>query len=188
LLRFLPFIEGVDIETPEERKRAQVAHVIRQADNINNTVEDEISFVLVPADTSKPLEELRFEPSIFQFKNPPADSNDSTTPQRRGGDFLLQFLKPYFARKSGENVDIELLKKHSTSTTLASSSFLPNGGTVSDTTLQKVSDEAHIEVFSLVKPMSSNNFTGINLYLDEGTSISAFATYATLFLGGKKLK
>jgi hypothetical protein len=114
----------------------------------------DISYVLVPSDTSKPLQELTFRP---------------LNQQGVVGDLLLEHLKPAFkSMVQGKDVDVELLKKHAT-TTLASSSNLP--GTVSDTTLQSVAAEANIEVFSLVRPNSTNQYTGINIYLDEGTKV-----------------
>jgi hypothetical protein len=139
--------QGVIIETAEERKRAQVAAAMRQAD----ALEAEISYVLVPADTSKPLRELTFHP----LPGVP-------------GDQLLQHLKPEFCKKSGENVDLELLKEQS-SQTLAGSANAPTS--VSDATLQQVAGEANVEIFSLVHPIPSNNFTGINIYLDEGKKL-----------------
>lgn len=134
---------GVLVETPEERKRGKVVAAMRLAD----TLGAEISYVLVPADTSKPLQELTFQ-SITGIP----------------GDLLIEHLKSAFSKKSDENVDVELLKSQATQT-LTGSADTP--GTVSDAALQQVAAEANVESFSLVHPIPANNFTGINIYLDE---------------------
>lgn len=142
---------GVQIETSEERKRAQVANAIRKTENM---VEDEISYILIPSDTSQPLQEL--------YYNPEEISNCDS------GDILLEHLKTVMnrAKASKDDIDIELLKAN-TSTTLASTSNLLNDIKLSDETLRQVASEANVEVFSLVRPMPSNKFTGVNIYLDE---------------------
>ena len=131
------------VETAEERHRKQVVDAMRLADSL----ESSLSYVLVPSDTSKPLEECQFQPRT----NVP-------------GDQLLEHLKPAFAKKSGETVDTELLRAGGQQTTLAGSVATPS---VSDATLQQVAAEAHVESFTLVQPIPSNNFTGVNIYLDE---------------------
>lgn len=117
---------------------------MRQADALAKV----IAYVRVPADTSQPLQELSFQ------------SYDGIA-----GDGLLDHLRPLFTKKENERVDTQLLKEHSVST-LAGSVDLPS---ISDSTLQSVASEANVETFSLVHPIASNNFQGINIYLDEGT-------------------
>jgi hypothetical protein len=144
------------VETAEERKRQQVAAAVRQADAAlitENGQQQHISYVLVPADTSQPLQERTFQPN----------------PTIPGDGLLLHLKQTEFAKKSTQSVDVELLRQHGGSTTLAASAAdLP---TVSDSTLQQIASEANVETFSLVHPIPSNNFTGINIYLDEGKSV-----------------
>lgn len=132
------------VETAEDHKRGKVVSAMRQADSLGQ----EIFYVLVPADTSKPLQEFSFKAS-------------SGVP----GDRLTDHLKSIFTKKFDETVDVELLKQQATQT-LAGSADTP---TVTDATLQEVAAEANVETFSLVHPVPSNNYTGINIYLDEGT-------------------
>jgi hypothetical protein len=139
------FTQGVLVETAEERKSKQVVAAMRQAD----TLAAEIAYVNVPADTSIPLLELTFRP-----------------PHDTMGDALLEHLKPSFAKRPDQSVDVELLKQEGLATTLAGSADVP---AVSDNTLQQVASEANVETFSLVHPTPTNNFTGVNIYLDEGT-------------------
>lgn len=140
------FSQGVLVETAEERKRGQVVAAMRQADALGK----QIAYVLVPADTSQPLQEL----SVPLFAGVP-------------GDLLIEHLRSAFAKKSDQTVDVELLKQQAAVTqTLTGSVDTP---AVSDAALQQVAAQANVESFSLVRPIPSNNFTGINIYLDEGT-------------------
>jgi hypothetical protein len=121
-----------------------VAAVMREAGDV--TDQDEISYVLVPADNSKPLQELYFRP-----------------PPGANGDLLVDHLKPAFRGKSSQ-VDLSLLQQQSTQTLLGSG----DGPTqVSDDSLQKVAAEANVETFSLCQAQPKNKFTSIHIYLDE---------------------
>jgi hypothetical protein len=131
------------VETSEERRVAKVAAVMREADVSD---QDEISYVLVPADTSKPLEELYFRP--------PAGAN---------GDLLVDHLKKAFLGKSSE-VDLSLLQKQGAQTLMGSGD---GPSQVSDDSLQKVAAEANVETFSLCQPNPKNKFTSVHIYLDE---------------------
>lgn len=122
--------------TPDERKASSIVHALQEADGLGQ----EITYVLIPADTSKPLKQL------------------TCKMQSTGGDVLLTELKSAFAAKS-DQVDLDLLQ----TPTLAAN----EAAQVSQETLQKVAQEAHVESFALVHPQMSNNFTGVNLYLDE---------------------
>jgi hypothetical protein len=106
---------------------------------------------LVPADTSKPLQEFHFQldPGVV-------------------GDQLMEHLKPSFVSKDGDTaVDTELLRHQQPQQTLLAA--VDGASTsVSDAALRQVAAQANIETFSLVHPISSNNFTGIQIYLDEG--------------------
>jgi hypothetical protein len=139
-------VQGIQVETPEDRRRTQVSNIMKES--------DDITYVLIPADSSAPLQELCVK----------VDLSVSRT------DVLLVQLKSAFAA-SGDSavvVDIDLLRESSAGvSTLAASS----GGEakVSDESLRKVAQEGHVEVFSLVHATPSHNFTGVNIYLDEGT-------------------
>jgi CS domain len=112
--------------------------------------DDEILYVKIPTDTSKPLEQLSFRP------------NKSIS-----GDALVEHLQSAFTVKDDETIDIDLLRQQQQSqqtTLLASATDLP---TVSDTTLRKVSEQASVETFTLVQPTPSNQYTSIIMYLDE---------------------
>jgi hypothetical protein len=136
-LRLDPHHQGTEIETPEERRRTQVSNILKEA--------DEVSYVLIPADSSAPLQELHFLMA-------PTSKVDG----------LREHLKPAFA--GGRDVDIDLLRESSGAMTLTASSEAK----VSDQSLRKVAQEGHVEVFSLVHATPSNNFTGVNFYVDEG--------------------
>jgi hypothetical protein len=114
---------------------------MRQAD----VTQEEISYVLIPADTSEPLQELYFRPQ-----------------SGASGDLLVEHLKPAF-RSKGSQVDLSLLQKQA-QTLVGSGDGPPE---VSEDSLQKVAAEANIETFALVQAMPSNKFTVINIYLDE---------------------
>ena len=178
-------VQGVQIETSEERRAGRVAHALQEANALSEEEEEEISYVLVPADTSRPLQELTVR-----------------VPQTSTGDLLVEHLRQAFASNSSKTVDISLLQAQKT---LVGLTGTPTS--VSDETLQKVASEASVETFALVHPMPSNQFTGINIYLDEvgmlkrlplNTRASAYAEragfnppptlYGDVFLGRIKLK
>jgi CS domain len=159
---FLLMNQGVLIETPEERKTREVAQAINGAealaaaaggaDGETSKLESEkIKFVLIPADTSKPIQDLTFS----------AASTLNT-------DQLIEFLKPAFgAKKSGDDHELDLnLLNLSTSQTLlaAGGGELP---TPSEDALRKVASDAHVETFTVVNGVPSNAFTTVVMYLDE---------------------
>lgn len=104
-----------------------------------------MTYILVPADTALPLQELTFEASL----------------EGSGGDALLDHLKPAFAKNS-KNVDLGLLQQPAP---LQAGSTTPEN--VSEDTLKEVAKQGHVEVFNLVHPTPSNKFVGVNIYLDE---------------------
>jgi hypothetical protein len=132
------------VETREERNTNSIASAPKEADSIPA---EEISYVLVPADTSRPLQELTFTPSSSLAS---------------GGDSLSVHLKAAFATNS-EKVDVSLLQQN-TQQQLGTSEATP---AVSEDTLKQVAKEGHVEVFNLVRDIPSNKFVGINIYLDE---------------------
>lgn len=106
---------------------------------------EEISYVLVPADTTQPLQELTV---------------------RRGsaaGDILVEHLISSFTKKQFD-VDVSLLQEQAQNALLGSTDA---PSSVSHESLQKVASQASVETFSLVYPSPSNKFTGVNIYLDE---------------------
>jgi len=168
---------GVEIETPEERRLKQLRQAHSVADRIaeeedeteQQDDEDVIYYVKIPADTSRPLEELRLR------TKPPPPSTAATTADG-SVDVLAEHLKATAFRTNGgaadadaAEVDLSLLEQQST-TTLASGNVAPQ---VSDETLRQVAKEGHVETFCLVRPGASSSTTtttttaGIQLYLDE---------------------
>jgi len=135
---------GVLVETPEERRANQVANALGEAERLS-AQSVEVSYVLVPADSSQPLKEIKAQC--------PSDWKE--------GDFFMNHLKPAFSG-SADSVDLSLLQQTGT-TTLAGTS----APAVSDAALRQVAKEANVEVFSLVHATESNQYTGINIYLDE---------------------
>jgi hypothetical protein len=135
------------IETPEERRAKQVADALREADQIDpeslNETTPPVSYVLIPADASKPLQELSFRPRAYKT-----------------GDSLAEHLKRAFS-SDGKEVDLSLLQ----ATTQLGSGDGPT--TVSQKALQQVAKQGSVETFSLVHATPSNKFIGVNIYLDE---------------------
>jgi len=126
-----------------------MTQALRQADELGRKrgqEESTIHFVLIPSDTSRPLQELAIT------YDPVANGG--------GGDLLLEHLKPKFREKSDE-VDLNLMDP-SQQQTLSSVDV-----SVSQTTLQSVAREGHVETFSLVHPTPENGFASYQLYLDE---------------------
>lgn len=105
--------------------------------------EDVITFVKIPADTSKPLEELSF----------PVSANQT-------GDALAEHLKSLFG-SNAKNIDMTLFQKQ------AATQLSSTDATVSPEALAQLAQEGNVETFTLVHALPSNHFTGINIYLDE---------------------
>ena len=123
----------------------------QQQQQANDNDSNEVLYVMIPTDTSKPLQQLSFHPN-----------------KSGSGDALVEHLQTSFTIRDDETIDIDLLRQQQQAqqTTLLASTAtdLP---TVSDTTLRKVSEQASVETFTLVHPSPANQFTSIVLYLDE---------------------
>jgi hypothetical protein len=132
------------VETSEERRAASLSSAHKAADALAN--DSEISFVLVPADQSRSMQELTF-----------CASGTSR------GDRLIEHLTAAFS-SDNKTVDISLLQ-HRANDTLVGSAGLPSS--ISAETLQQVASQASVETFTLVHPRATNGFTSINIYLDE---------------------
>lgn len=141
---------GVLVETAEERKRKQVVAAMNQANVLQSN--EPVYYVLIPSDTSKPLQQLSFHP----IKNV-------------GGDQLIDHVQPEFSKKDDELIDIELLRQQQSQTTLAAAMGDGDGTlpSVSDSTIRKVSEQANVETFTVVHPTPQNNYTSVVMYLDE---------------------
>lgn len=147
-------VQGVLIETAEERRRKEVARIMNEDDtNESDTPETTISYIMIPHDRSKPLEELQM-----------------TVPSsQKAGDALANHLKQAFVGGSS-SVDLSLLQPthHLGSSTMpADDDATAAAAGVSEETLKKVAAKGHVEVFSLVHAVPSNRFTAVNIYLDE---------------------
>jgi hypothetical protein len=142
---------GVLIETPEDRKAA--ATTTTSAASTSNTTGEAITYVYIPADKAKPLQDCTFVP--------PATSS------RFGPDALGEYLKPAFATDA-DKIDLGLFHQSQKDNPLhqlgSSGSATPK---VSEETLQKVAQQGHVETFRLVHPTPGNKFTVVTLYLDE---------------------
>jgi hypothetical protein len=135
---------GVLIETSEERRNKELTQIMNEKDE---DVKESVTFVYVPHDTSNPLSQLSFECPI----------------KISGTDFLVEHLKPVFKGMSSDRkIDLELLREHASQTLGSSDAPSP-----SEDTLQKVASEGSVEKFPLVHATEANNFTGVNIYLDE---------------------
>jgi hypothetical protein len=145
LLNLVITIQGIVVETPEERKAKNISNIMKEADP--TIPAQEVSYVVIPANTSQPLQEFVFTPTTTQF-----------------GDALQEHLKPYFASNS-EQVDISLLQQNNQQ--LLGSSTSGEASVVSPEALTNVAKQGHVEVFTLVHPIPGNQFTGVNIYLDE---------------------
>lgn len=148
---------GVLVETPEDRRAGRVASVVPQEGDPVTSDSEPVYFVLIPADKSKSLQECSFVP-------PPSLSAQRSAAVP-GGDALSHHLKPAFATDS-DKVDITLFQSNPVHQ-LGTGGI--NGGTpsVSKETLETVAREGHVETFALVHPTPTNQFTGVNFYLDE---------------------
>ena len=100
--------------------------------------------VLIPWDTALPYREVVVEYS---------DSG--------AGDRLLHALKPYF---QGESSNIDLSMFNETAKLQFGSSDLPK---ISTNTLSMLAQEGSVEAFPLSHACEDNNYTQVNLYLDE---------------------
>jgi len=135
---------GVLIETSEERKINEVSRIMKERDEHET---ENISFVYMSHDTSKPLKEM-----VFSF---PIRTNSI--------DYLMDHLKTVFkAMGRGKTVDLDLMRQYTSQTLASSDAPMP-----SEDTLMKVASECTVEKFALVHPTKSNNHTGVNIYLDE---------------------
>eukprot|EP00560_Eucampia_antarctica_P000455 CAMPEP_0197832964 /NCGR_PEP_ID=MMETSP1437-20131217/17132_1 /TAXON_ID=49252 ORGANISM="Eucampia antarctica, Strain CCMP1452" /NCGR_SAMPLE_ID=MMETSP1437 /ASSEMBLY_ACC=CAM_ASM_001096 /LENGTH=326 /DNA_ID=CAMNT_0043436657 /DNA_START=21 /DNA_END=998 /DNA_ORIENTATION=- len=136
---------GVFVETSEERKNGQPEHAVKEKNNADDISED-VTFVHVPQNESKPLQQLSFR----------------CCRNKHHGDKLIEHLKPYFG-SDHKAVDVELLQNQAQKN-FGSADALTQ---VSIGSLQAVAEQGNVESFTLVHPVPSNKFTAVNIYLDE---------------------
>lgn len=131
---------GVQVETVEDRKRAQ-----QLSTTFYKGREDvrEVPFVRIPADTSEPMEQR-----IMYV--PKGDGGY--------GDQLAEMLKPEF---TGGKLDHDLFSR------TAQSSFGTESAKISASTLEKSVKQGSTETFRLVAPAESNSYHGVYIHLDE---------------------
>ncbi|KAL3910791.1 MAG: hypothetical protein SGARI_001954 [Bacillariaceae sp.] len=151
---------GVLVETPEERKAAAAA-VTSTATSSSAPKGDPITYVYIPADAGKPLQDCIFYPPA------PTSSSSSSAPSF-GGDPLSDYLKPAFATNA-DKIDLGLFQQSQDANPVHQLGTGSDGSTpkVSEETLKKVAKQGHVETFSLVHPTPGNKFTAVNMYLDE---------------------
>lgn len=134
------------VETPEERRAQAVTEIMSEPDGPNGDV---VTYVLVPCDTSKPLQELSFPGRGRRSKSV-------------AGDELVEYLKPAFGGNS-DKIDLALFQQQG-AVQLGSSNAPAK---VSEQALQQVASQGNVETFTLVNGTTSNHFTSVVLYLDE---------------------
>lgn len=120
-----------------------------------------IFYVCIPADASKPLQEFSFIPT---------QNNGEVVV----GDALAKHLKAAFSGSS-DQIDIDMLHQNKNQETPYQ--LVGGGGeggdvkallsNVSAETLKEVAKQGNVETFTLVHTIPSNNFLGVNIYLDE---------------------
>lgn len=59
--RLLVLVQGITIERPEERRAKGISSIMKESDTLDFPLKA-VTYVLVPADTSRPLQELTFSP------------------------------------------------------------------------------------------------------------------------------
>jgi len=132
---------GVIIDLPEERGKP-----------INNSLDKSkfvnITVVLIPCKDIEPYREIEIA----------IDLNDK-------GDRLLKSLKPYFSPIT-DNLDEEALKETAKKQFSLTGQSLPTDLNI-ESLKKTMSNMGSVESFSLSHPQLSNNYCGINLYLDE---------------------
>lgn len=142
--------KGITIETPESRKLE--ANLVTRLTQLSTDDADvkKFQYILIPADESKEITQI-----------------EGLVPNEVYGkvDILKYLLKPKFSGSSGDQIDVESLKKSASNTLLSnqqSAGF--NGKQVSidsltETALQNSEKEGAVEVFKLSEHES--------FYLDE---------------------
>ena len=140
---------GVLVETAEERKAKLVEKTNQDLDaNYESLKPDErrVKYVVIPADSSKPLQEL------------------SMISKGSSGnvDLLQDRLKSVFSCSSSDTINMDLLNEQA-----AKQFGTSNTPIVTDASLRSVASQGSVEVFRLVPPMESNKYYMINFYLDE---------------------
>jgi len=80
------------------------------------------------------------------------------------GDILVQHLKVFFGTKNENDIDLDMLREKATCSILGTEGA---PATISNETLKKVAEAGQVETFCLVNAVESNNYTGVNIYLDE---------------------
>lgn len=142
------------IESAEERKIKQIKDIMNEKDDVINGEEyEDLFFVHVPHDESLPLKEVSMK--VPKLRNAGVNAGVS-------GDLLVDELKPFFKALS-KKVDMTLLQGQATKTLGSSGDDLQ----VSQKALEEVAEQGHVETFTLVHPIPSNKFQGVNIYLDE---------------------
>lgn len=111
----------------------------RFADSNGSAKTVQVAIVKIPCNDSLPEEEIYL--SCIEGK---------------GGDAFLVALKPFFAASSTSSIKPESFDLLST-----------HGLTVSEDTLSSLAREGCVEAFPLSHPCEDNNYTRVNIYLDE---------------------
>ena len=146
--------QGILVETAEDRRRQQIKDIMNETDvGIDGEEYKDLKFVHIPHDQTLPIKELTMKI--------PAKSKTSSTSGMGGPDALIEELKPFFSALS-KKIDMNLFQDQATRHLGAGD--VPQ---ISQEALKQVASQGQVETFPLVHPLQSNNYTGVNVYLDE---------------------
>ena len=141
---------GVEIETPEERRKkaedaARLQKLQAQAsdgDSGDSSITRRFKYVRVPADEGKPFEQL-----------------EAIVAADAAGDILPDILQPRF--KGGGTIDERMAREQ------AVRQLGAKGMDLSADALANAAGAGSTETFALVRPSDTNGHRGVYLYLDE---------------------
>jgi hypothetical protein len=128
---------------------------LKQEKGASSDDADEISFVLVPASSSNPLQEL--------VMDKPSDNSTTATT-----DPIMDMVEPYFKLQEGETVNLEVLKRQADKEREegCSSGTCPH---VSPTTLRLAAEAGTVERILLKQGNQEDG--SIYMYVDESANL-----------------
>jgi len=153
---------GVQIETPQDRKRAMaasssVATIAQQISGLSladsNDKNSIIRFVCIPHDESKPIRTVGL-PKLYLTEN-----------SQIVGDALPHYVKPYFA--DNKSIDASLLKEQATKQFAGGDLKQLAETNLSSAAMNAAAAQGSVETFPLVHPADTNQYQGVYIYLDE---------------------
>jgi len=149
---------GVLIETPQDRLKEEHAHslamdgvcsIVEQLSGVQLQEENNIQFVFVPQDDTKPLQTVQLPASIA---NQPGDS-------------LPNYVKAQFA--DSKSIDTGLLQEQATKQFAGGDLKQLADTKLNAASMNAAAAQGSVETFPLVHPADTNGFCGVYIYLDE---------------------